>query len=109
MGKRVQECCRFLVERYDGRAEAIWEGAATGEELIARLRELPGYGAEKAKIFTALLAKRFGVHPPGWEEVAAPFSDASTRSVADVDSPESLAKVREWKKMMKAKGKSKSD
>jgi len=109
MGKRVQECCRAIVERYGGRAEAIWEDAASGDELIARLRDLPGFGAEKAKIFTALLAKRVGVRPQGWEKVAAPFSDETPRSVADIDSPETLAKVREWKKAMKAKGKTKAD
>jgi uncharacterized HhH-GPD family protein len=109
MAKRIQECCRHLVDHYDGRAEAVWETAATGDELVAHLRALPGYGAEKAKIFTALLAKRFGVRPTGWEEVSAPFSDDTPRSVADIDSPETLAKVREWKKMMKAKGKTKTD
>ena len=55
------------------------------------------------------MAKRLGVRPKGWEEVAAPFSDPTHRSVADVDSADSLLKVREFKKMMKAKGKAKTD
>lgn len=80
---------------------------ATGDELFARLRALPGFGGEKAKIFLALLAKRFGVRPEGWEAPAAPFSDSTKRSIADVDSPESLLDVRAFKKMMKAKGKGK--
>jgi uncharacterized HhH-GPD family protein len=70
---------------------------------------LPGFGEEKSKIFLALLAKRFGVRPAGWEAAAAPFSDDVPRSVADIDSAESLARVREWKKAQKARGKSKAD
>ena len=58
----------------------------SGDELYRRLRELPGYGEEKAKIFMAILAKRLGKRPTGWEEAAAPFSDEHPRSVADIDS-----------------------
>lgn len=109
MGKRVWELCRYLVEHYDGRAEAVWDDADTGAELHRRLRELPGFGDEKAKIFTAVLAKRMGITPPGWEEAAAPFSDDQPRSVADVADAASLERVRDWKKAMKAAKKSKQD
>jgi uncharacterized HhH-GPD family protein len=109
MGKRVQELCRHLVDNYGGDAAAVWATATSGDELFAHLKALPGFGAEKAKIFTALLAKRVGVTPEGWEEVAAPFSDTTPRSVADIDSPETLARVREWKQMRKKEGKTKSD
>ena len=78
-------------------------------DLYARLREVPGYGEEKAKIFIAILAKRLGVRPDGWEEAARPFSDDTPRSVADVASEESLLEVRKWKKMQKAKKKSKAE
>ncbi len=73
------------------------------------MRERPGHGEEKAKIFVAILAKRMGKRPAGWEEVAAPFSDSEPRSVADVADAESLQRVRQWKKMMKAAKKAKSD
>jgi uncharacterized HhH-GPD family protein len=109
MAKRTQEMSRHLVERYDGDASALWRDAATGDELLARLRALPGFGEEKARIFTALLAKRFGVRPEGWEAAAGPFADATPRSVADIDSAESLERVRTWKRAQKAKGKSKAD
>jgi uncharacterized HhH-GPD family protein len=109
MGRRTHELCRAVADRYDGRAERIWEDVATGDELVARLNDLPGYGTEKAKIFAALLAKRFGVTPKGWEEATAPFSDQQPRSVADITSPETLEQVRSWKKAMKAKGKAKTD
>lgn len=109
MGKRVQELCRFLVQEYDGDAAQVWEGAADGAELHTRLRALPGYGDEKAKIFIAILAKRFGVQPKGWQEAAGPFADSTPRSVADIDSPAALAQVREWKKARKAEGRSKQD
>lgn len=107
MAKRTQQLCQHLVDNHDGHAAAVWEGAATGAELFSRVRALPGYGGEKAKIFTALLAKRFGVRPPGWEEVSGPFSDATHRSVADVDSTDALQEVRAFKKLMKAQGKGK--
>jgi uncharacterized HhH-GPD family protein len=109
MAMRTQALCQHLVDDYGGDAAAVWVGVADGRELVRRVRALPGFGGEKSKIFTALLAKRFGVRPPGWEEAAAPFSDGEPRSVADVDSAETLIKVRAWKKMMKAQGRSKAD
>jgi len=109
MAKRTHALCREIVERYGGDAAAVWKGAKSGDELYARLRALPGFGDEKAKIFMALLAKRLGVRPPGWEEAAKPYSDSTPRSVADIDSPETLARVRDWKRAQKAKGKTKAD
>lgn len=109
MAKRAYALCEAIVDQYGGDAEAIWRDVEDGKELYKRLRALPGFGEEKSKIFVALLAKRFGVRPPGWEEAAGPFADDTPRSAADVDGPESLARVREWKKAQKAKGKSKQD
>jgi uncharacterized HhH-GPD family protein len=109
MAKRTHDLCRHLVDEYDGDAAAVWRSATGGDELYRRLRALPGYGEEKAKIFLAILGKRLGVAPPGWEEAAAPFSDTTPRSVADIDSPESLQRVREWKTTQKRKKKGKAD
>ena len=109
MGRRTQELCQALVDRYGGRAEAVWEGVGTGQELVARLEALPGFGKEKSRIFAAVLGKRLGVRPPGWEEAAAPFSDGERRSVADATDPEALAEVRAWKRAKKAAGKAKTD
>jgi uncharacterized HhH-GPD family protein len=109
MGKRTQALCQYLVVHYGGDAAAVWAGVGDGRELVKRVRDLPGFGGEKSKIFTALLAKRFGVRPPGWEQATAPFSDDQPRSVADIDSVESLQQVRAWKRAMKAQGKDKSD
>ncbi len=105
MAGRTQELCRVLVERYDGKAERVWTSARSGHELFAGLRALPGFGEQKARIFTALLAKRLGVTPKGWEEVAGPYAQAGHFSVADIDGPEALAAVREHKKAMKAAAK----
>jgi uncharacterized HhH-GPD family protein len=107
MGRRIHKLCVDLEDSYGGDAAAIWRDVSSASELAGRLRELPGYGEEKTKIFVAILAKRFGVAPEGWEEVAAPFSDDEPRSVADVDSADSLSRVRDWKKMMKAAKKDK--
>ena len=103
MAGRVQELARLLVAEYDGRAEAVWEGAKSGAQLHTRLEGLPGFGAQKARIFVALLGKQRGVRPRGWREAAGPYGEnGSFRSVADVTSPESLQKVRDHKKEMKA-------
>ncbi|MGH9235954.1 MAG: HhH-GPD-type base excision DNA repair protein [Acidimicrobiales bacterium] len=109
MGKRTQALCQYLVDSYGGDAAAVWAGVDDGHELVTRIRGLPGFGGEKSKIFAAMLAKRFGVRPAGWEEATAPFSDDEPRSVADIDSAENLQRVRQWKKMMKAQKKSKAD
>ncbi len=109
MAKRTQELCRHITEVWNGDAGNLWTGVSDANELMARVRALPGYGDEKSRILVAMLAKRLGVRPKGWETATAPFSDDQPRSVADIDSPESLARVREWKKAMKAKGKSKAD
>ena len=109
MGKRIHQLCTVLVDEYDGDAAAVWTDAKSGAALFVRVRALPGFGDEKAKIFVAMLAKRFGVAPRGWKQATVPFSDATPRSVADIDSPESLARVRAWKKAQKAAGRSKQD
>ncbi len=103
MAGRTQELCRLLVERYDGRAENLWADAPDGGTLLRRLRELPGFGAQKASIFLALLGKRYGVTPPGWREAAGGYGEeGSRRSVADITGPESLAEVRRFKQDQKA-------
>jgi uncharacterized HhH-GPD family protein len=109
MAKRTHALCQTIVDDYDGDPAKIWTGARDPEVLLERLKALPGYGEEKAKIFLAILGKRFGRAPKGWEAVATPFGDTSPRSVADIDSREAFAKVREWKKAQKAKGRSKAD
>ncbi|MEU9286822.1 HhH-GPD-type base excision DNA repair protein [Streptomyces sp. NPDC048275] len=103
MAKRIQQLCQYLVEHYDGDAAGVWEGVGTGAELLRRLKDLPGFGAQKAQIFLALLGKQFGVRPKGWREAAGPYGEPkSFRSVADITGPESLAKVRAHKQEMKA-------
>ncbi|MGH9189482.1 MAG: HhH-GPD-type base excision DNA repair protein [Acidimicrobiales bacterium] len=105
MAARTQAMCRILVDQYGGRAAAVWETAADGAELLANVKALPGFGEQKARIFIALLAKRLGVKPKGWEEVAGPYAPVGYLSVADIDGPEALARVREHKKAMKAAAK----
>jgi uncharacterized HhH-GPD family protein len=107
MAKRIQQLCRFLVERYGGDAEAVWRDAEDGAELLGRLTELPGFGKQKAQIFLALLGKRLGVHPSGWREAAGPYGeDGCFRSVADITGPEALEKVRAHKQEVKRAAKS---
>ncbi len=107
MAKRIQALCQHIVDEYGGDAGRVWSTASSGADLRSRLVALPGYGDEKARIFTAILGKRMGVTPDGWREAAGPFGDDTPRSVADIDGPEALATVREWKRAQKAAGKTK--
>jgi uncharacterized HhH-GPD family protein len=109
MGKRVQALAQVIVDDYGNDTSRIWTEAKDGAELRARLLALPGFGPDKTSIFIALLAKRFDIRPDGWEQAAGPFADDTPRSVADIDSAETLARVREWKQAMKQQGKTKAD
>ena len=102
MAARIQGMCAIIAERYRNNGENIWRDVDDAQILFERLRELPGYGEEKAQIFVALLGKRFDVRPKGWQKAAGVFSDKEPRTVADITSPETLLKVRAWKKMEKA-------
>jgi uncharacterized HhH-GPD family protein len=106
---RVQQLCQIIVSEYGGDAASVWEGASSGTELLRRVRALPGFGEQKAKIFVALLGKQLGVRPPGWQEVSKPFGDKGTQSsVADITSKESLLRVRAHKAEVKAAAKAKA-
>jgi uncharacterized HhH-GPD family protein len=109
MAGRVQAVCRVTADEYGNKAENIWKGVQSGDELMDRLRTLPGFGEQKAKIFAALLGKQLGVCPEGWRKVTTPYGkEGSWLSVADITDPESLLKVRATKKAMKAKAKAKA-
>lgn len=104
MAGRVQALCAALERDWGGDASALWtRDAPDGAEVLRRLKALPGFGEQKAKIFLALLGKQYGFTGAGWREASAPYGEeGSYRSVADIVSPESLAKVREHKRAMKA-------
>lgn len=102
MAKRTGDLCRALVEDYDGDAAAVWDDVDDAAQLRRRLKALPGFGAQKVKVFTALLAKQLDVRPEGWEDVAGEYADHGHRSVADVDDPDDVARVRETKRAKKA-------
>ncbi len=108
MAGRVQSLCEAIVSEWGGDAAAIWrQGSPSGAEVLKRLKALPGFGEQKAKIFLALLGKQYGYSGDGWREASAPYGeDGSYRSVADIVSPESLTKVRAHKQAMKAAAKS---
>ncbi|GAA1963714.1 HhH-GPD-type base excision DNA repair protein [Catenulispora subtropica] len=106
MAERTQKLAQAVVDQYDGDAETVWTGAKDGADLFKRVSALPGYGKQKAQILVALLGKQFGVTPQGWREAAGDYgTEGSTRSVADVVDAASLAKVRAFKKEMKAAAK----
>ncbi|SDG33138.1 uncharacterized HhH-GPD family protein [Sinosporangium album] len=108
MAKRVQQLAAYLVEHYDGSAEALWRDIRDGDDLLRRLMDLPGFGKQKAQIFLALLGKQREVRPPGWREAAGAYGEVGVfRSVADVVDEDTLARVRAAKQEAKraAKGK----
>ncbi len=105
MAARLQELAALVESRYDGDVTRLWTEPTTGKELFARVRELPGFGRQKAQIFVALLAKQLGVRPEGWEAVAGDYALEGHRSVADVVDADSLQKVRDYKKQKKAAAK----
>ncbi|MEC3981846.1 HhH-GPD-type base excision DNA repair protein [Amycolatopsis sp. H20-H5] len=107
MAKRIQALSEYLVEHYDGDAEALWtQGGPDGKEVLKRLKALPGYGDQKARIFLALLGKQWGVQPKGWREAAGAYGeDGSRRSIADVVDADTLGEVRAFKKAAKAAAK----
>jgi uncharacterized HhH-GPD family protein len=110
MGKRLQTLAQTIVDDYDGNASALWTvGDPDGREVLRRLKALPGFGEQKAKIFLALLGKQYGVTPTGWREAAGDYGTAGTHmSVADVVDAGSLEKVRSYKKQAKAAAKAKA-
>ncbi|AYF77158.1 Fe-S cluster assembly protein HesB [Nocardia yunnanensis] len=109
MGRRVQELARYILENYDGKTSDLWTaGDPDGKEVLKRIKKLPGFGDQKARIFLALLGKQRGLTAPGWREAAGAYGeDGSRRSVADVTDAESLTQVREFKKQAKAAAKAK--
>jgi uncharacterized HhH-GPD family protein len=101
MAGRVQEMCKVLVEKYEGDAAKVWDTKDAGE-LLQRIKGLPGFGEQKAKIFLALLGKQLAVRPKGWREASAPYGEPKTRmSVADITDGKSLLQVRAYKAEMK--------
>jgi len=104
MAARVQSLCAAVAEQWHGDAAAIWtDGDPDGREVLRRLKALPGFGEQKAKIFLALLGKQYGYSGAGWREASAPYGEeGSYRSVADITGPDSLLLVRETKRAAKA-------
>jgi uncharacterized HhH-GPD family protein len=106
MAGRVQQVCRALVEQYGGDPTGLWTEVTDGTELLGRLKALPGFGEQKARIFVALLGKQLGVRPDGWRESAGEFgAEGSRKSVADITDDGSLREVRQYKKDLKAAAK----
>ncbi|GAA1393457.1 HhH-GPD-type base excision DNA repair protein [Luteococcus peritonei] len=101
MGARLHQLCTVLTEEYDGRAANLWADG-DGRQVLARLKKLPGFGDQKARIFLALLGKRRGLQASGWQQAAGEFGEPGFRSVADITDEASLLKVRETKKAVKA-------
>jgi uncharacterized HhH-GPD family protein len=101
--KRVQDLCRLIVDRYGGSAADTWTTARDGADLYSRIRGMPGFGDQKARIFIGLLGKQLGVRPEGWEQAAGRFGQPGTYlSVADIVDERSLGRVRAYKQQMKA-------
>jgi len=97
MARRVQELCAAIAGEYGGRPDRVWNDAADGRDLERRLLGLPGVGEMKARSLIAVLGKRFGVKPPGWDDVAPRHP-----TLGDVDSAEALERYQAGKRAYKA-------
>jgi len=101
MAERTQALAATITSEYEGDAARVWNEAENGAELERRLLDLPGIGPMKARSLIAILVKRFGVRPPGWEGVTP-----THHTLGDVDSAEALedyqAKKRAYKASLKA-------
>jgi uncharacterized HhH-GPD family protein len=102
MAARAQQLCQIIVDDLGGDAANLWRDVESGAQLRRRIGSLPGFGQQKAKIFVALLAKQYGVTPPGWQEAAGDYGQPGHRSIADVVDDTSRVKVRDFKKAQKA-------
>lgn len=109
MAQRVQNLASMIVEEWAGNAEGLWtQDDPDGPEVLKRMKKLPGFGDQKAKVFLALLGKQCGFTGEGWQDAATPYGDETVMlSVADVTSPETLQQVRDNKKAAKATAKTK--
>jgi uncharacterized HhH-GPD family protein len=105
MAERLQTLAALVEEKYDGHTERLWTEATSGADLLKRVMELPGFGKQKAQIFTALLAKQLDVRPDGWEKAVGDYALDGYRSVADVTDAASLQKVRDYKQQKTAQAK----
>ena len=96
MAKRTQALCSYLASEYGGDAAAVWDGATDGRDLERRLLDLPGFGAGKVGTTIAILGKRLGLAPPGWEERAPDHM-----TLGDVETFADILTYREIKRAMK--------
>ncbi|MDX6541500.1 MAG: hypothetical protein QOI71_3110 [Gaiellales bacterium] len=97
MADRVRALCAFLEQRYSGDAARIWREAESGQDLKARLSELPGFGDMKVRTVMTLLARQFGVDPPGIAEMLP-----AHQTLGDVRTAEELASYQAGKRAAKA-------
>jgi uncharacterized HhH-GPD family protein len=97
MAGKVQALCKAIADDYDNDAARVWTDAADGRDLQRRLLALPGIGEMKARALIAIVGRRLGVKPPGWDDVAP-----TTPTLGDVETPEDLARYQEGKRAAKA-------
>ena len=97
MASKVQALAAAVAKDYGNDASRVWRDATDGKDLERRLLGLPGIGDMKAKSLIAVLGKRFGVRPPGYDEVAPDWP-----TLGDVDSAEALAAYQAGKRAHKA-------
>jgi uncharacterized HhH-GPD family protein len=97
MAKRTQAVANSIVDTYGGDPAGLWDGVDSSAELGARLKELPGFGDYKAKVYAAVLARQFDIKPQGWDEDLPDWPN-----ISEVTSLESLADMKLRKKAWKA-------
>lgn len=100
MAKRVQAVATFITSEYHGDTSAIWADVDDAEELMRRVEGMPGFGDYKARIYLAVLAKRFEVKPDGWERYLPDWPN-----ISEIETPDDRDDLKERKRVWKATGK----
>ena len=109
MGRRIHELCTVLADEYGGAAENLWRDVPDGATLYSPTTCVARFRRREVEDLHRRARQDAGCAPAGWQDAAGKFGDEVPRSVADIDGPESLAKVREWKQAQKAAKRDKQD
>lgn len=96
MAKRTQAVASFIVDEYGGDPSALWDGVGTGAELFSRIKQMPGFGDYKARVYAAVLARQFGIKPKGWDEDLPEWPNISEVS-SEADRSEMKERKKAWK------------
>ncbi len=96
MAKRVHAVCEYVVGELDDSVPSLWESCDDAATVVKAMKQLPGFGDYKARVFFGIVSKWFDVKPAGWEQLVPDWP-----SIVDVDKVDDLADLKARKKAWK--------